>query len=247
LSSIVIDSYRCFGVYLEEFNRFKKQKKCSFEIIDRLEKDLFDLKNITHDFFRKKMEEKDVIEETDVYDLIVSSIFHEMLHLKEYIYILEKYEPHYTILENNWENVKLDTYKKNFLRHSREIVGEAKLGLPLKMQEIHGLVKDAIYQIEQIIRNNAIDNQMIRSIYFSSDIIDRIYPEGGIKHLHEIVYEGSWIEGYYLVAESLKRNGFIEEAKKILSNIIRDTVQLSEKDDKYQLKKNLIIRVKAEL
>jgi len=140
IAEIVINSLRVFSEFKAEYNSFRKVKKLDFGRIDRLEKELFDLKDATHALFRAETAVKKEIKETDLYDLIVSSIFHEMLHLKEYIYILDKYEPSFDLIEKRLEDKELEDFKKDFLRHSREMVGEAKLGLPLKIQGINEVV-----------------------------------------------------------------------------------------------------------
>ena len=96
---------------------------------------------------------------------------------------MDRYEPSYMLLEKRFEDKKLDDFKKDFLKHSREIVGEAKLGLPLKMQGVKELVDDAIPHLEQIIKKNSFDNQLIRTLYVSADLINNVYHEKGIEHL----------------------------------------------------------------
>ena len=182
-ADMVIYSFKIFSIFREEFDNFKREKKCNFARMDKLEQDLYNLKNATHTMFRKNISENREVEEADLFDLIISSIFHEMLHLKEYIYILDRYEPSYMLLEKRFEDKKLDDFKKDFLKHSREIVGEAKLGLPLKMQGVKELVDDAIPHLEQIIKKNSFDNQLIRTLYVSADLINNVYHEKGIEHL----------------------------------------------------------------
>jgi len=229
VSDIVLSSLKVFKTFKQEFKDYKKTKKLSFENIDRLERDLYDLKNSTHSLFRANVSEKKEIEETDIFDLIVSSIFHEMLHLKEYIYIIEKYEPRYLVLEKKIGDKKeLDPSKRDFLRHSRETVGEAKLGMPLKLQGINELVDDALPHLARIIKMNSFDNRLVRALFVYSDYLDNLFPEGGIKKLYSEVYAGGWIEGYFLVAESFRKSGFGLEATTILKKIIEEGAVLKQ-------------------
>ena len=247
IAEIVVDSFRIFSAFKVEYANFRRDNKCNFYRIDRLEKDLFDLKEATHALFRLGTEKKE-IKETDLYDLIVSSIFHEMLHLKEYIYILDKYEPSFNRIEKRLEDLKnLEDFKKDFLRHSREMVGEAKLGLPLKIQGINEVVDDALKHLGQIIRSNSFDGQLIRSIYTSSDLIDIVYGENGIETLYTQIYEGGWIEGYFLVAESFEKSGFCEEAANILRKIINRAEQLDKAHPKFKVHRDFIERAKLDL
>ena len=247
IADIVVDSLRIFSEFKIEFESFKKEKKFNFGRIDTLEKELFVLKDATHALFRAESAEKKEIKETDLYDLIISSIFHEMLHLKEYIYILDKYEPSFSILEKKLEDRELEHFKKDFLRHSREMVGEAKLGLPLKVQGINELVDDAIMHLGQIIKVNSFNSHLLRSIYVSRNLVETIYGENGLEILYDLIYEGGWIEGYFLVAESFEKSGFYEETAEILVNIISRAEMLDKEHKQYKTHRDFIERSRLEL
>lgn len=245
VSDLVLESLKMFKAFSEEFASFKKIKKCDFERIDKLEQDLYDLKNLAHYLFRENAATKEGIQETHLYDLIISSIFHEMLHLKEYIYILDRYEPQYLVLEKRFEDEEIDEFKKDFLRHSREMVGEAKLGLPLKMQGINELVKDALPHLSQIVKMNSFDSHLMRMLYVYSDIVDKLYVEG-IKVFYDGIYEGGWVEGFFLVAESFIKSGFHDEAREILQKII-DASSMKDNSESSKIKKDYTERAKIEI
>ncbi|MEI7905189.1 MAG: hypothetical protein WCI43_07235, partial [Candidatus Firestonebacteria bacterium] len=40
--------------------------------------------------------------------------------------------------------------------------------------------------------------------------------------LYSEVYAGGWIEGFFLVAESFKKSGFIEESSALLREIVKE-------------------------
>ncbi|OGF44253.1 MAG: hypothetical protein A2452_05600 [Candidatus Firestonebacteria bacterium RIFOXYC2_FULL_39_67] len=247
IADIVINSLRIFSEFKAEYISFRKVKKLDFCRIDRLEKELFDLKDATHALFRAETAVKKEIKETDLYDLIVSSIFHEMLHLKEYIYILEKYEPSFDLIEKKMEDKSLEDFKKDFLRHSREMVGEAKLGLPLKIQGINEIVEDAIKHLGQIIKVNSFDSHMLRSIFVSRELVESIYGANGLEKLYDSIYEGGWVEGYFLVAESFSKSGFYEEAATLLRKVIARTDYLDKNHKQYKLHRDYIDRARKDL
>lgn len=247
IADIVIDSLRIFSEFKTEYENFKIEKKCNFVRIDTLEKELFVLKDETHALFRAESAEKKEIKETDLYDLIVSSIFHEMLHLKEYIYILDKYEPSFNVLEKKLDDKGIEAFKKDFLRHSREMVGEAKLGLPLKIQGINELVNDAIMHLGQIIKVNSFNSHMLRSIYVSSNLVEKIYGKNGLEKLYDLIYEGGWIEGYFLVAESFEKSGFYDETAQILTGIVNRAEMLDKGHKKYKAHLDFVERSRLEL
>jgi len=220
LADVVINSLRFFSGFRTEYASFRKTKKLNFSSVARFEKELFELKEATHILFRTDSDIKKEIKETDLYDLIVSSIFHEMLHLKEYIYILDKYEPSFDLIEKKLEDTEVEDFKKDFLRHSREMAGEAKLGLPLKIQGINELVEDAINHLGQIIKSNSFDSHMLRSIFVSKELVESIYGENGLEKLYDAIYEGGCVEGYFLVAESFSKSGFYEQAVNVLTKLI---------------------------
>jgi len=247
IADIVVNSLSVFSDFKSEYDSFRKIKKVDFRNIEKLEKKLFDLKEATHSLFRSGITAKREIKETDLYDLIVSSVFHEMLHLKEYSYIIDKYEPSFDLLEKKLEEKGAEDFKKDFLKHSREMVGEAKLGLPLKIQDIGELVEDAERHLAQIIRANSFDSHMLRSIFVSRDILEKIYGKDGLEKLYDSIYEGGWVEGYFLVAESFSNSGFYKEALTILKKVTALTDSLDKNHKQYKLHRDYIDRAKKDI
>src|SRR3989339_375539 len=150
-------------------------------------------------------------------------------------------------LEKKMEDKSLEDFKKDFLRHSREMVGEAKLGLPLKIQGINEIVEDAIKHLGQIIKVNSFDSHMLRSIFVSRELVESIYGANGLEKLYDSIYEGGWVEGYFLVAESFSKSGFYEEAATLLRKVIARTDYLDKNHKQYKLHRDYIDRARKDL
>lgn len=197
----------------EEFESWESTGSFDFGVMDKLEEDLYHLKNRTHLSLRDGNElNSGFIQKADLFDLIIGSIFHEALHLKEYIYTLRSYAPRYNSFADRKKNRKLDVYTDDFLKHSMAIVNEAKTNLPKKAYEVKNLFEDALLLIEDIIKKYRSNSRVIRTLFTSSEILDRVYGENGLDALYSKIYRKGPAQGYLKVGASFMKDGFHEEA-----------------------------------
>jgi tetratricopeptide (TPR) repeat protein len=212
ICDLVIEFFRIKKKFRQEFDRYRKSGKFNFRSLDELEKALYYLKNETHAVFRYGAEE--TLHREHLFDLIIGSIFHEVLHLKEYIYTLESYEPRYKLFAEKQGRMRIDGRKDAFLQHSKEILKEAKENLPKKASEVTNLFEDALSLIEGVLKKYRASRRLIRVLYLERELLESIYGEKGLEKVYGIMYKGGPMEGYFRVGASFLKNGFYELAVK---------------------------------
>ena len=200
-----------------EFESWQSDNTFDFASMDKLEEELYHLKNRTHLTLRDGgRENSGFIQKADLFDLIIGSIFHEALHLKEYIYTLRSYAPRYSSFAGRKRGGKLDVYTDDFLKHSMAIVNEAETNLPKKAYEVKNLFEDALLLLEDIIKKYRGNSRVIRTLFTFGGTLDEVYGKDGLDMLYSRIYRNGPSEGYLRVAASFIKDGFYEPAYKAL-------------------------------
>ncbi len=201
----------------DEFESWQSVGVFDFTIMDKLEEELYHLKNRTHRTLRDgEQENSGFIQKADLFDLIIGSIFHEALHLKEYIYTLRSYAPRYNSFAGRKKNSRLDVYTDGFLKHSMAIVNEAETNLPKKAYEVKNLFEDALLLLEDIIKKHRSNSRVIRTLFTSKGVLEKVYGKSGLDVLYSRIYKNGPPEGYLRVGTSFMKDGFQDAAFKAL-------------------------------
>lgn len=213
ICEVVIDFYRIREKFEKEFEYYRKEGKFKFETIDSLESELYRLKNKTHDAFRYDPDSKlKILESEDLFDLIVGSIFHEALHLKEYVYTLQNYGPRYVSFAAKKKTMHVENRHDNFFKYSREILKEAMERLPQKASEVKTLFEDALSLIVRILKKHRASKKVIRILYLEKELMNSVYGPNGLEYVYRVMYKGGAMEGYFHVGASFLKGGFYDMA-----------------------------------
>jgi hypothetical protein len=160
----------------QDYKQYAKTRVFVFSSLDNLERDMFLLKAKTHNIFRSEKESKKkkiISSNEELFDLIIASIFHELLHLKEYVYALEVYTDKYFYLESSFKKAKVEISESDFVKYSHRIISEARAGLPPKASEVKDLFEDAFTHLKKFITQYKNNNTFIRSLFIDREILDK--------------------------------------------------------------------------
>jgi len=146
-----------------------------------------------------------------LFDLIIGSAFHLLLHLKEYLYVLDKYKPVYIKLLNLTSAYIGDEPTRVFIKSSRKIVKESEEGIPTLMEEIFALLEQASKQIEIIIPQFRENRAVVRFFLFHEDLIEHAYGHEGLEEVMAIMFPGGPIQGFLSAANNFAQSGHEEE------------------------------------
>jgi len=210
--NVIISFYKVKKSFGEACAYYEKKGKFDFSALGKLEEDLYMVKEGTHSVFRYGGEV--VLDRPCLFDLVIGSIFHELLHLKEYVYTLESYQPKYRVFEDKQRHKETNGGRIRFLDRSREIVKEAKENLPAKTEEIKDLFEDALSLLDAILKKYRASRRLIRVLYLEREIVESIYGKGGLEKVYDIMYPGGAMEGYFRAGASFLNDGFYKFAVK---------------------------------
>jgi hypothetical protein len=165
-----------------------------FKALERLrDVFIFRLKEICHAIFRAN-------HRTDVLDLFVSDIFHEISILKE-------------------EHYNVQTYAPQYARDSRQlelsyIVDEVHQQFPSKLNHIQHLFARSRERLEELLPSFVNNRILVRSLYLHRDDFVREAYADGIRHFYKLLYPPPGpLEGFLQVGLSFRASGFDAQAQ----------------------------------
>ncbi len=231
VSELIEGFYRARVSYREQMDDYRKDGGFYFLRMDELEKHLYRLKNDAHRIFGGSgdLQEQHFGRE-HLFDLIIGSIFHEALHLKEYIYTLEQYKTRYESMAHRYKFRKTSEPQDEFIEYTERIVTEAESELPVKAENINTLFKDAVAVSQSILKKFRRNRRLNRVLYIEADLIDKVHGQGGLKKVYDLMYSLGAMEGYYQAGMSFMHGGFFEEAEEAFNKALSRSVNSKDGD-----------------
>jgi len=217
--------YGVLGKFFDAYKYFKEHDTFLMKDLDELEIDLAHIKDRIHTLFRKDDEEGDNLDKGVLFDLAVGTVFHELLHVKEYVYTMTAYAPRYQQLSEQMNKGKGKDDKgredARFLLRGNLIVSEATRHLPRKADELYYFFKDAQAHLERLIAQYKEESRLLRGIYFDGDILAKVYGRDGPGKLYSIVFDSTPAVGYLKVGESFLSASFFDKALEAFKKAMR--------------------------
>ncbi|HNT36137.1 MAG TPA: hypothetical protein PKH07_14220, partial [bacterium] len=138
--------------------------------------------------------------------LIIGSIFHELLRLKQYLYVLETHQAQMAMLEETLEA------RYFLLRHGKALVREAEMKLPSLMEELRELWEEANTFLHQWLPQFAENRVILRFLFRNQILIDRAYGYRGFENVLSYLFEHGAKDGYYRMGMDYYRSSHFAEA-----------------------------------
>ena len=239
LLDFLSDLFKARILFAEQRKKFSNNKFPDFTIVDELtEKYCYPLKENCHHLFRNGRKTEKQLSARDLLDFLISAIFHEMLRLKESVYILSYYRP---ILEK-LENEPQKNIHDPLIHVSTRMILETEASLPKTIEEIEGFWLEIFKFLPEVLRDYT-DNMVlsryllkhkdeIEAVYGRNEwptLIDSIYPEGlcatllktGISYAKSFHYDES-LEIIERAVEQLKDNSKVSsDIKSLLKEVLQ--------------------------
>jgi hypothetical protein len=172
----------------------------TFERLNLLEEKLMDCKNLTHEEFRNS-DEKNVEDPHNLLDIRIGTSYHEFLHVKEFVYILEKYSK------------RIESTRDEILIAS---VTDARENLPRKMAELYKIFKECDDIINIRILPEYKDTNLPRIMYIHGEIVDG-FLWTSLDKMYKHMF-GNVADGYLNAAQIFMEHGFYDWAEKALKD-----------------------------
>jgi hypothetical protein len=185
-----------------------------FQVNDFVENVLFGLKEETHDLFRKRSRPAgEVPYMEDLFDVLVGSIFHEMMKIKENCYIIEHYGPAFLQFRARYERrSEMPAYERLFISSSKRIVEGATQAVFDDIRAADQLFQDATLHLISMLRRFANNGLVTRMLIESEDLVEMVYPDGGLIKVLGQMYDGHLDSAWLHAAASYAGSGRFDEA-----------------------------------
>lgn len=201
----------------EIFNKYRQGRLRFSDIVnwadDRGQSPLYTLKEQSHFLFRNKGKEAFKKNEW-LLDLVIGSIFHEAIKLRENIYQLEIYRPKY--IKYKLHIGKL-AYERNYSQQFERIISKAEQGVLLGISEMRSLFHDAMEQLIDFFKENGRNPYLVRFLLDHYPLLQRVYGSKRGKDIFGLIFRGGIQEAYVRAGRSYLSSGHYDLSSRYFS------------------------------
>ncbi len=159
---------------------------------------LYNLKEQCHFLFRSGGK-KPVGKNEWLLDLVIGSIFHEAMKLRENIYQMDIYRPKY--LQYKLKVGKI-SYEKDYLQHFERIILKAQQGVLDGIEETQSLFQDAMAQLIDFFKQTAKNPFLSRYLLEHQSLLRKVYGLKKTKEIFNLMFKKGYLDAYYLAGQS---------------------------------------------
>lgn len=164
---------------------------------------LYNLKEQCHSLFRYKGK-KPIQKNEWLLDLVIGSIFHEAMKLRENLYQMEVYRPRY--LQYKAKLGKSD-YERDYLQLFERIILKAEQGVAEGMMETRSLFKDATAQLIDLFKESSKNAFLVRFLLENLTLLHKVYGPKKTKELFNVMFKRGFLDAYRFAGVSYLRSG----------------------------------------
>jgi len=210
-NDLIASSARRGGIPFDEVNAF-------------VEDQLFALKEESHALFRSD----DVPDElglstAGLFDLLLGSLFHEMMKVKESRYQVERYAPRYEKLRTAVQHGSAPENGASFLVEGDRIVEGAKVAVGRDLKRAGEVFGEATAVLRHVLVENRDNALLARNLLDNRELVENVYEQekGGLDGLIFEMYDGAPAQGYVLAATDLLDGGWYDRARQYCQEALR--------------------------
>jgi len=195
---------------------FRSSEPMRFEPINIfVERTLFGLKEECHSLFRDPGRRVgDTLYAEDLFDVLIGSIFHETMKIKENCYILEQYGPTYRSMAAIAERrIQVPAYERLFFRACKRIIERASTAVYEDVRAAEQLFNDATEHLLSILPRFANNGLVTRMLVENEQLVEMVYGEDGLEMVLDKMYEGRLFNAHLHAASSYLEAGRFQEAR----------------------------------
>lgn len=185
--STFYSSWLDFGRILADFRGGRAEV---FASVDRLlNEQLYSLKETAHHLFRENVEHPGrEMSSAIALDLIVGSLFHEMLRLKESAYMVEQYLPKIAALSESAERREGD-----FLEYGKRMLKNSTRQMRQGFLEIERLYRLASRSLHATLKERKDPRLMLRFLLRHRKLLSEVYGRR-VNEIYRRFFPGGWAE-----------------------------------------------------
>jgi tetratricopeptide (TPR) repeat protein len=178
---------------------------------------LYDLKEKCHSLFRQ-MRRGPSNENELLLDLVIGSIFHEAMKLRESIYQMEVYRPRYLQYKRK---AGKSVYEKNYLQQFERIISRAEQGVAEGVEETRTLFREAMSQLVVFFKENSKNPFLVRFILEHQPLHQKVYGPKRMIEIFDLMFEKGLLEAYDLAGRSYFQSGHYDLASHYFSKALK--------------------------
>jgi hypothetical protein len=164
---------------------------------------LYNLKEQCHSFFRYKGK-KPIQKNEWLLDLVIGSIFHEAMKLRENFYQMEVYRPRYLQYKAKFGKSE---YERDYLQLFERIILKAEQGVAEGMLETRSLFKDATAQLIDLFKESSRDAFLVRFLLENLTLLHKVYGPKKTKGIFDVMFKRGFLDAYRFAGASYLRSG----------------------------------------
>lgn len=177
---------------------------------------LYDLKERSHSFCRYK-NKRPLSRSEWLLDLVIGSIFHEAMKLRENIYQMEVYQPMYLQYQSR---VGKSNYEKDYLQRFERIVLKAKQGVAEGMEETKSLFQDAMAQLIDVFKRDSSNRLLVRFLLENLSLLQKGYGSKK-KEIFDLMFTRGMLDAYQFAGQSYLESRHYDLASDYFSKALR--------------------------
>ena len=190
-------------VAFQEIFRKYKEGRLRFSDIgawvdDKGQSLLYSLKEQCHTLYRYKGK-RPIHKNQWLLDLVIGSIFHEAMKLRENIYQMEIYRPRYLQYKLK---VGKSAYEKDYLQQFERIMLKAKQGVAEGMEETRSLFQDAMAQLIDLFKESPKNIFLVRFLLDNQPLLQKVYGSKMAKEIFNLMFKEGFLDAYQLAGRS---------------------------------------------
>jgi hypothetical protein len=159
---------------------------------------LYNLKEQCHSLFRDKGK-KTIHKKKWLLDVVIGSIFHEAMRLRENIYQMEVYQPKYLRYKSK---VGKSDYEKDYLQLFERIILNTRQGVVEGIEETRSLFQDAMVQLIDLFKEGSKNTFLVRFLLENLTLLQKVYGSKKAKEIFEWMFKKGFLDAYQLAGQS---------------------------------------------
>jgi len=192
------------------------------EINAFVEGDLFDLKEDCHALFRNP-HDPDALDfsSAGLFDILVGSLFHQMMKVKENTYQLERYAPKYAALRKAIGGPDPPEHGEAFLREGQRIIQRARRALRHELAHSIELFAEATVVLRHVLCENRDNPLLVRTLIDNKEAVEAVYGSRTLDDLLSEMYDGRQAEGFLIAAGDQLAGGWFDRARELCKEALK--------------------------
>ena len=175
---------------------------------------LWNLQEQSHRLYRSSGSAISLYE--NLFDWVISSIFHESMKLKEDLYQVESYKPLLELSDDQAQWEPAETIQKYYA-----LIDRASRSLNEEIESIGDLFTKGLLHLRSLIvtyRNNAL---LLQFLIDNEKTVETMFGKGALQQILQEMFPAGVHEAYILISESCMQNGWYSRAQEYLKTAMK--------------------------